>query len=854
MESVAFKNNIVPASSHHPYLLRRDVCSLLEKAVQNPLVTLVAGAGYGKTQAVYSFLQEYHAVKTWLQLSASDNMAETFWDKFIKAVSIHSKALASKLLPIGFPESERQFEQFLAVLDKEIPTNKKHIFVFDDFHWICDELVLQFAEKLSSLHLPHICVILISRTEPEINTISLLAKGLVFQINEADLRFRQDEMLEYFKMLGIKLAPQAATDMYAVTDGWAFSIHLLGLSLKNGTLQENRALAAMKMNIFKLIEAEIFSVSSKNLQKFLIGLSLIDHWSPNLLAELSQRESLIDEMRKISSLVQYDAYTNVYRIHHLFSEYLSQKQDLLSGEEKRAIYYKAAQWCARNGYQMEAILYYEKAGDYKGIAEVAYTMARMTPSRVAEFLLGVLGRIPEQAFHESVELYIIQNKMLQTLTRFEEAYAQVHETIEEFESLPATPTNCWVLSECYLNLGFIGLYTALHTNVRDYSDYFEKGHRYFLRSGHMVKGPKERALVSAYVTRIGSPAAKGDLERGNAIFARYVNYAIEAKAGIMNGMAELANCEVAYFKANYKKAEGLAYQAIRKAKDTEQFQIENRALFFLLRINIHKGNPERLRDIFQQLNAQLEQEEFLHSYTLYDIVVGWFYAQIRQTDRIAVWLRNSFNKSDLNPLLFGLENLVRAKSYFAERKYHAALNALEGQAGQYGLEAFLLGKLELTVLRAVCKYHIGEKKEAIRILQEAYTVSLADELDMPFIELGKDMRTLTVAAMKEKNCGIPQSWLEKIHKKSSTYAKSLSYIISEYRIFHHINTDIYTLTSREKEILADLCRGLSRTEIACNRNISLSTVKTLIQSIYSKLGTQNIAETIWIAATFKLIE
>jgi DNA-binding NarL/FixJ family response regulator len=125
---------------------------------------------------------------------------------------------------------------------------------------------------------------------------------------------------------------------------------------------------------------------------------------------------------------------------------------------------------------------------------------------------------------------------------------------------------------------------------------------------------------------------------------------------------------------------------------------------------------------------------------------------------------------------------------------------------------------------------------------------------MPFIELGKDMRTLTAAAMKEKGCTIPLVWLEKMNKKSSTYAKNLSHVISEYRIFHHLNNRAYMLSNREKEILTDLCHGLSRTEIACNCAISPSTVKTLIRSIYAKLGAQSTAEAIWIAAKFKLVE
>jgi LuxR family maltose regulon positive regulatory protein len=477
----------------------------------------------------------------------------------------------------------------------------------------------------------------------------------------------------------------------------------------------------------------------------------------------------------------------------------------------------------------------------------------MTPSRVAEFLLNVLDRIPDDAFRETPELYIIKNKMLQTLTRFDEANAQAREIIKTFEALPATPVNSWLLSECYFNLGYISIFTALHTNLCDFSDLFERGYHYYLRSGGIAKGLKERAIVSAYVSRTGYPAAKGDLKRSNEIFSHYAFYAIKAKDGLMRGMAELANCEAAYFTADLPEAEKWAYQALQYAQESEQFQIENRALFFLLRICIHRGDPDKAQSILRQLNAQLEKEEFLSVYTLNDIVAGWFFAQLRQTDRIAAWLKNNFEKSDLNPLLFGLENLVRAKSYFVVKKYQEALAALESQDNSYGLEAFLLGKVELTAFRAVCTYYMGDKNQAVNLLREAYSIAAIDDLDMPFIELGKDMRTLTIAAMKEKNCGIPRAWLEKIHKKSSTYAKNLSHLIAEYRVFHRINNQTFVLTSREKEILADMCHGLSRTEIACNRNISSSTVKTLIQSIYMKLGTQNTAETIWIAAKLKLI-
>ncbi|MDR2357544.1 MAG: LuxR C-terminal-related transcriptional regulator [Oscillospiraceae bacterium] len=835
-------------------LERSDISALLDKAVEYPLVTVVAGSGYGKTQAVYSFLRNYRAIKIWLQINEFDNFSEKFWESLTNAVSTRDKAFAAKMLSIGFPETQRKFEQFFSLIKNETPPELKFIIVLDDFHRITSRPILQFIEKTALERLENVTAILISRTQPDINAIGMLSKGVISQINEDTLRFSRDEIVRYLKMLDITLTPEAVAEIHSVTDGWAFAVILIGMSLQNGLWHKDYALSAMKSNVFKLIDTEIFSAASDSLQKLLAKLSLINHLSPSLLAELCDDEALIGEMRKISSFIRFDAYTGVYRIHHLFLEYLKLRQEILSDDEKRDVYIRAARRCARDGDKLDAIAYCEKAGDYGGVAESAYTLTRMTPARVAEFLLDILGRLPERAYRENAELYIIKIKLLQSLARFDDAAALANATIASFEAKPETPENCWVLSECYLNLGFVGIYTALYTGIRDHGSHLERGYRYFKLSGGMTRGPRERALVSSYVSRVGYPADKGSLQRGIDAFQGYVDYVIESKNGMMCGMADLAGCEAAYFKADVKKAEGLAHQAIEKARGAEQFQIENRALLLLLRIYIHMGNTGGFHGVLEQLKSQLDNPEFLGGYTLYDIACGWFFAHIRQIDRVAGWLKSDFEKSDLNTLLYGLEKLVQAKCFLAEKKYYAVLAALEGQDGRYGLEAFLIGKLEVTVLRAICKYNSGDRSGAIKTLTQAYDISLAEELDMPFIEMGKDMRTLTAAAMRDGACEIPQAWLVKIHKKSSAYAKTLSYVITEYRNYNKLNEKLFALTAKEKEILTDLCHGLSRTEIAYNRNISVNAVKLLLQTVYSKLGAKNTADAVWIAASMKLVE
>ena len=130
----------------------------------------------------------------------------------------------------------------------------------------------------------------------------------------------------------------------------------------------------------------------------------------------------------------------------------------------------------------------------------------------------------------------------------------------------------------------------------------------------------------------------------------------------------------------------------------------------------------------------------------------------------------------------------------------------------------------------------------------------SNEIVMPFIELGKDMRTLTAAVMKEQSGagGVPLPWLENINRKAATYAKRQAHVIAEYKQANSITGGI-VLSPREHQFLKDLSYGLSRAEIAASHKLSINTVKMVINNIYSKLGAENIADLIRIAMERKII-
>jgi LuxR family maltose regulon positive regulatory protein len=292
-------------------------------------------------------------------------------------------------------------------------------------------------------------------------------------------------------------------------------------------------------------------------------------------------------------------------------------------------------------------------------------------------------------------------------------------------------------------------------------------------------------------------------------------------------------------------AENFARQCIFKSREKNQFEVENRGLYYLLRINLNAGNFAGIEETLKQLEAQLNNVEFLNRYILYDIITGWFYAQLGQTGKIASWLKNDFEESELNAMFHGFETLVKAKCSFAEKRYAGTLAILDLPGGVFGLGEFILGRLEMRTLQAVTFYNLGEKEKAFAALEDAWDMAAPNRLDMPFIELGEDMRVLAGAWLAEKSGPIPRPWLETIRSKASVYAKKVSRVMEQYAARHA--PAAITLSFREMEVLTGLSRGLTREEIAGDAALSLNTVKNVISSIYAKLGALNRADAIRIA-------
>ena len=852
-------------------LERPRLHALLEKNVKNSVVLVTAGGGYGKTYAVNSFLRSRNKTAAWLSLTERDNNPLHFWESVVKAISSQDPVIGKNLEEIGFPESPNQITRCLTLVGESIRNRKHFIIVVDDFHLIDEKSVIDFISEFISLPNPKETIIIISLTEPDFNTATLLSKGLLSRITVDDLRFNVEEIAAYFRLRNISLSCHEAKEIFAETEGWVLAISLIAEEMKNSRVKYSKTLLH-EGSIRNMIDSLFASVPAWY-QRFLITISHFDQWPLEVLSKISKimrrNSSPHDQceyLNRLSALYRYDVYLHGFRIHPLFLDYLREKQGEVSRHEIKTACSINAQWCMENRLLTDAAINYGIAGDYEGLLKAVYASPRTLSRFAAASFLEILERVfNDNGCEEDNKNFIyLQNVtrawLLLNLGRFDESENILKESIRKFEVQPPGELISWILSSCYNTLGLLTLFVYRYT--RDMSqtrEYFLKGNYYYMLHPYTVSGPSSKICTGPYANLIGHPPKENEFEEFINTITLCIPDVTNSIGGYMGGGDSLCRAEFAFFRGELNAAEQHAREAVFKSREKGQYEVENKSLFYLLRICLCAGNINAGRETWRQIEAMLNISDYINRYAIYDIILGWVCAHTGATEQIALWIRNEFEPGDLNLNYQNFETMVKAKTLFAEKRYEEVLEFLDRKEVREGLGSFHLGLLEITVLQMAARSNMGDEPGALKTLETAYKMAVFNSIEMPFIELGDDMRFLTntvLAALDAgtSTCEVPRVWLETIRNKASVYAKKLNTAVEHYHSGRTEEEKTLFLTSQELTILTGISRGLTREEIAQEVSLSLSTVKNSIKTIYEKLGAVNRADAIRIATGMKLLK
>jgi len=825
---------------------------LFSEAVKYPLVIVCAGAGYGKTSAVHDFAQEYQATTFWLQLSERDNVEARFWESYIHVLSKINAPLAKAITKLGFPDTKEKLNHYLSLLN-ELVEKKRRIIVMDDFHYIEEPSVIRFVEECILFKMPPgTSVFLVSRTIPDINTGNEFKKK-TFTISEDDLRFTDNELAQYLRSKGVSMSHEILREIMQDTGGWAFAINFIAQSFHKAPGYSGYVRNALRTNIFGIIETDLWNGISSRLQNLLLRLSLIDHLSIDLITQLAGGDAeLIAEFEKINAYLRRDNYINAYFIHPLFLEFLRTKQDLLSEDQKKETYAVSGDWCVQNGFKTDAIFYYEKTENYQSILSILAGLTTQIPQDIAKYASQILDRAPADAFDKVESLadmhlrtYICQGFLQKSLELVKHYEAKFLKMPDE-PGLDNNSIKNHTLTRLYICWTYIRCLMSLTDDIFNFDVYIEKACK---RAQESDSEKLDIYYPGAWINFAGSSRKGCPEEFIAAIIRNQTHIQKSYMKGFMAGEVELARGELEFYRGDVSSAETHIALAIKQARAEKQFGLMHRALLYTLRIAAAQGNFILMEQTLKETKAQLDEVNYINRFMDYDISLSWYYYFLGLPDKAADWLKEDFLPYSHAASIDNFGNQLIARICYTTRNFSPLLMYIEEMKTR---ESFLFGRTEMLAMEACVHYKQKDKEKAFAVFEEAYKNAEPNGLLMPFIELGKDMRTLASAMLKESRKVIPASWLEDINHKSATYAKRRSHIIAEYTQTSGVTGNV-TMSPREAEILADLSHGLSRAEIAKARNLSINTVKMVINNIRYKLGAENLADIIRIAVERKLI-
>ena len=847
MKQIVSSNN----AAFHQYsnfLNRPRLHKILKDAMDYPLVIVCAGAGYGKTYAIYSFLQEYYANAIWIKLNEHTNTPAYFWENYAHAVSLTCPDAGERLLKIGFPETDEAFAKYSTVLKEAYVLPEKHVLVCDDFHMLHNPAILHFFERTANLISQSLVMILISRTTPNFNLIRMIMDESVLTINEDTLNFTENEINEYFKQLNLQINRADTNNILEETHGWPFAVNLIGRSLIKESKYDRHIIEAMKINIFKFIESEVYPAISEKLLRLLLRISLTDHFAANLINTLAKDNALIKEMEQLDTYIRYDFHLDAYIIHHLFLDYLQQNQHILTVEEKYETYQKAAEWCEANNYQVDALSYYEKSKDYSAIMQIVYSFDLHTPQNISKHGSEIFDRMPEDVKLKNPMFPAMNLKLKMSLGLLTESSILAEQYVLEYKSHPESPAKYHALSGIYGAWGVLRLMMSPYTDVYDFDIYFKQQRAYYDKDPHASFAPLASQSVDTYSLLIGTNRAGAPEEYIKAI-ERSIPHVSHVSKGSLCGLDDLARGQLFFLQRKMDDSEKNLKQALDKARIYKQYNIQRYALFYLMAIAFFRGDLNATNTILQTTKDLLHEKNYILRYVAYDIASSYYYLVLDQLEQVPNWIKDDFSPYVHPAFLENCANRVKAHYHYQAKQYNTLLAFIENE---WDKQAILLNKIVLKILAALSLYQLKRRKEALSALTESYQLSAPNNIIIPFIQHAKDMRTLTAFALRNEACTIPKPWLEDINRKASAFAKKKSHMISEYKATNNLEEEV-PLTKRERDILKDLSLGLSRSEIAANQNISINTVKMAISIIYEKLHANNLADAIRIAFERKML-
>jgi ATP/maltotriose-dependent transcriptional regulator MalT len=889
----------------------------LNAGLDRKLTLIAAPAGFGKTTLLSEWIPLSSRQVAWLSLDENDQDPILFWTYFISALQalrldLGDSALALLQSPQGLP-----IPAILTALINDLNDfPDPFVAVLDDYHLIDSQPIHEGLSFLIAHQPDNLHLVITTRADPPLPLARLRARNTLNELRANDLRFTAEETAVFLTwVMGLNLSAREIAALEERTEGWIAGLQIAALSMQSNDDIPGfiKAFSGSHRHILGYLADEVLDQQPKGTLDFLLETSILERLCGPLcdaVTENSDGHVILEKLEHGNLFITALDNEGVwYRYHPLFAEVLQQRLRQSLPDRWPELHRAASIWHEQSGSMAEAVSHAMAAQDFDRAADLveAIGITQFAQPTVQASLQGWLAMLPEAITRNRPRLSLI--RAWQLFDRADIA-AAIRAVDEAERAVEPTSTDLEAYKAQNLRGATAAMRAFLHTFTREPDlDQVMASAQTALAclapDSHNFRGLAAAALAFVYVYRGGLT----EVERASgeaAAAARVANNVYLATFNLVSQIL-MVRAQGRYSEAMALCREALQWMVNRGAKNSPSMSSLNTVLadllrevndlddaryhaelgliqadngfnpiqamfsrFTLARVKQAQGEWDGALELLAQVSARLAPNSpMLHPSLVAATTAQWqlmhdhldpAFHWAQTTDWIEGSLASIRTSSDL---IWRCEHvwIAHAQVFIAEGRARRDRSLLE-KARAYIIQqqAFAEAtgltwlRIKLLALYATVSQALGEESQTIACLQQALFLAEPERYVRIFVDEGEPMRLLLLDYQSNLKKKLSDS-IDGVSIRLLTYTDNLLASFSQPVPGEKSNLKTWAdpLSERELEILRLISLGFTNQEIAHTLVIAVSTVKSHINNLYSKLGTSRRTQAIAIARDLGLL-
>jgi LuxR family maltose regulon positive regulatory protein len=855
----------IPPSRRRVVLRPRLVERLNEGlAAGNKLTLVSAPAGFGKTTLVGEWVAGCGRPVAWLSLDEADSDPSQFLTYLIAALQTVAPGIGEGVLTVLQSRQPPQPESALTALLNDLATIPSDVvLVLDDYH-VLDAKPVDDALAFLVEHLPpQVHLVIATREDPALPLARLRARGQLTELRAADLRFTPSEAGGFLNQaMDLDLSTEEVGALEARTEGWIAGLQLAAISLQGRSDAAGfiESFAGSNRFVLDYLLEEVLQRQPDAVRAFLLRTSILERLCGELCdamlldASASGQETLEYLDRANLFIVPLDNERRWYRYHHLFAELLRQRlqQSTTSsagdgGMGVAQLHSRASRWYEDHCLDMEAFQHAAAANDIERAERLIKQEGMPLYSLpVVTTILNWLDSLPKTVLDARPWLWVrsaTSALMAGRTTGVEEKLQAAEEAMQNADLDDKTRDLIGQIAAVRATLALLQ-YQAEATIIqaRRALEYLHPDNLPFrvraiwtLGFAYKLQGDRaaarqvyteaiRQASGNIYYTILATTSLGQIQESENQLYQAAETYRrslqLLSEQGPPNASEEYIGLARIFYEWNdLDTAEQYGQQSLQLARQYDR--VVDRFIIsevFLGRLKLAQRDVAGAAAMLAETEQSVRQNSFVHR--MPEVAAAQVLTLLRQGE-----LAGAAHLAQTHEL-----PLSQARVHLAQRDPSAALAVLEPYRRRVVERAWADEQLKTMILQALAFHALGERNEAVEVLDEALALAEPGGFIRIFVDEGAPMARLLVEALLR---GVRPAYVRQLlaafpvddgGRAASPATRGAGSRLAE------------PLSSRELEVLPLIAEGLTNQEIAARLYLSLHTVKAHARTIYAKLG------------------